>query len=242
VSAAELVDNAIEAAGGQEAWSSRKSVAVRFWSGGIAFASKWRPPMRGGVIRIATTGQRAVGEDYPEDDHTGVFDRGSVRIEDSDGTTIAERRDARQAFSALRSPRHLLWWDRLDMLYFAGYAWWTYLSVPFVLKRPGYELEELEPWEEGGETWLPLKVRFPEDVHTHSPEQVFYFDADDMLIRRHDYVAEPFGRWARAAHYCTDHEKIDGIVMPTRRRVYPRAPGGRHLPGPLLVKLDLEAP
>ena len=242
MSATEIIDKAIAAAGGEELWESRREVSVRFWSGGIAFASKWQSPVKGGLIRVATTGQRAVGEDYPEDDHTGVFEKGGVRIEDSDGSTIAERANARKAFSTMRSPRHLLWWDRLDMLYFAGYAFWTYLSVPFVLNRPGYEVEELEPWEENGETWLPLKVTFPEEVDTHSREQVFYFDSEDFLIRRNDYTAEPFGRWARAAHYCSEHEEIDGFVIPTKRRVYPRAPGGRHLPGPLLVKLDLKAP
>jgi hypothetical protein len=238
----ELVDFAIKSAGGVKAWESRRDVAVRFWSGGAALASKWQGPVKGGVIRIATSGQRAVGEDFPEEGHTGVFERGGVRIEDSDGTTIAERRDARAAFSPLRSPRHLLWWDRLDMLYFAGYAFWTYLSVPFVLNRPGFELEELEPWEENGETWRPLKVMFPDDIHSHSKKQVLYFDSKDGLIRRHDYTAEPFGRWAKAAHYCTEHKEIGGLIVPTKRRVYPRGPAGRHLPGPLLLKLDLKAP
>ena len=238
----DLVDFAIKSAGGAATWNSRKQVAVRFWSGGAAFTTKWQGPVKGGVIRVATSGQRAVGEDYPEEGHTGVFDRGAVRIEDSDGTTIAERREARAAFSPLKSPRHLLWWDRLDMLYFAGYSFWTYLSVPFVLARPEYEVEELDPWEENDETWRPLRVFFPEDVHSHSRKQVFYFDSEDGLLRRHDYTAEPFGRWAKAAHYTSNYEEIGGLMIATKRRVYPRGPAGMHLPGPLLVKLDLKAP
>lgn len=36
-----------------------------------------------------------------------------------------------------------------------------------------------------------------------------------------------------------DHRPFDGLVLPTRRRVRPRGPGSRSLPGPILVGLDL---
>src|SRR5437588_862305 len=81
-----------------------------------------------------------------------------------------------------------------------AYAIWTYVSAPFVFLREGYELRQLDPWEEQGERWRRLAVRFPQGVQTHSREQVFYIDPRG-LIRRHDYTAEPFGSWARAAHY-----------------------------------------
>jgi hypothetical protein len=35
---------------------------------------------------------------------------------------------------AFASLRHKLWWDRLDILYFAAYAIWTYVSTPFLLR------------------------------------------------------------------------------------------------------------
>jgi hypothetical protein len=60
------------------------------------------------------------------------------------------------------------------------------------------------------------------------------------LMRRHDYVAQPIGRWARAVHYCNDHREFAGLVFPTRRRVHPRGPGGRPLPYPILVALDID--
>ena len=41
---------------------------------------------------------------------------------------------------------------------------WTYLNTPFLLVRPGVESEEVAPWQEAGETWRRLKVRFPSDI------------------------------------------------------------------------------
>jgi hypothetical protein len=32
---------------------------------------------------------------------------------------------------------------------------------------PGVKSEELEPWQEAGETWRRLKVRLPTDIATH---------------------------------------------------------------------------
>ena len=58
-------------------------------------------------------------------------------------------------------------------------------------------------------------------------------------MRRHDYVAEVVGGWARAAHVCAGHVEVGGLVFPTRRWVRPRGPGDRVLAGPTLVSLGI---
>jgi hypothetical protein len=163
----------------------------------------------------------------------------NVRIETRDGELIDARRNARAAFDGLSGVRRNLRWDALDAAYFAGYAWWNYLSTPMLLTREGVTVAEGETWPEAGEQWRRLEVKFPPDMHTHSQRQTFYVDAAG-LIRRHDYVAEPIGRWARAAHYCDDHRQFGGLAFPTRRRVRPRGTGGRSLPKPILVALDID--
>lgn len=60
------------------------------------------------------------------------------------------------------------------------------------------------------------------------------------LIRRHDFVAEPVGSWAKAALYCDQHREFDGLTFPTRRRVLPRGPGGRVPSRPTLLALDFD--
>lgn len=82
-------------------------------------------------------------------------------------------------------------------------------------------------------------MTFPPDLPAHSREQVFYFDSAGHL-RRNDYTAEVFGSWAKAAHLCHDDREFGGLVFPTRRRVYPRGPGNRPLPAPLLVRIDVD--
>jgi hypothetical protein len=149
------------------------------------------------------------------------------------------RRNPRAAFAGLSGLRRNVRWDALDAAYFAGYAWWNYLSTPILLTRDGVTVTEGDTWPEAGEQWRRLEVSFPADIHTHSQRQTFYVDAAG-LIRRHDYVAQPVGRWARAAHYCDDHRDFSGLVFPTRRRVRPRGPGGRSLPHPILVALDID--
>ena len=137
--------------------------------------------------------------------------------------------------------RRNLRWDALDLTYFAGYAWWNYIGAPFLLEEPGVAVEEIEPWRAGGaggDVWRRLAVTFPPEIHTHSPDQVFYYDAD-LRLRRHDYTAEIVGRWAHAAHMCADHVEADGLLFPTRRWVRPIGLRNRALPGPTLVSLRL---
>jgi hypothetical protein len=203
-------------------------------SGGFAFASKLQGhAIRDCEVRISTTGQRVLISPFPREGRRGVLEEtGTVSIETDEGRLLESRRNA---FADLR---HKLWWDRLDILYFATYAIWTYLSVPFVFEREDYEVSEIEPWVEGGDRWRRLAVTFPEHVHTHSRRQVFHID-DSGLIRRHDYTAEPIGSWAHAAHYCLDHQTFDGLVVPTRRMVYPRRADNTRRRRPLLVWIEV---
>jgi hypothetical protein len=189
----------------------------------------------GAEVRFSTDTPQAIFEGFPRPGRRGYFEHWSVRIESEAGNETLSRVNARSAFSTLR---HKLSCDTLDALYFIGYALWNYVSTPFMLTRPGFDLREGEPWREGGETWRRLHVTFPPDIPTHSPEQTFYFDASGLL-RRLDYTAEVFSSWARASNYCFDYREMSGIMVPTRRRVTLRGPYGRPLPGPAMVWIEI---
>jgi len=81
---------------------------------------------------------------------------------------------------------------------------WTYFNTPFLFALPGVHTEEIEPWQENGETWRRLKVTFPRDIATHSTEQTFYFDQKGLL-KRHDYDVEISGA-SPGAHYVSASE------------------------------------
>lgn len=231
-----FIKDVIEVHGGQERWRSIGELRLRISTGGFAFLRKLQSKtIRNLEARVATRTQRTVFSPYPAAGLRGVFEGGTVRIESETGEIIHRRDDPRPAF---RNFRQRLCWDRLDLLYFAGYALWTYLNVPFLLAEPGFEVRELEAWEENGGRWRRLAVTFPPHIHTHSREQVFYFD-EKGLLRRQDYTAEPFGDWAKAANYCYQHETSGGLVFPTRRKVYPRRSDNRPRSRPLLVWIEL---
>ena len=231
----ELLDLAIAAHGGMERWRSLNTIAVRISVGGGLLAAKWKLHARRGEGRTECSKPRSVFSPYSGPGRRGVFEPNKVWIETEDGNLLQERKDPRAAFRGLR---RTIYWDYLDLLYFAGYALWNYLCAPFFLAMPDFELREIEPWDEKGERWRRLQVHFPPRIPTHSREQVFYFD-DRGLLRRLDYTAEVVGSWAKAAHYCFDHKTFSGLVVPTRRRVLLRRADGRAVPGPVLVWIEL---
>jgi hypothetical protein len=57
---------------------------------------------------------------------------------------------------------------------------------------------------------------------------------------RLDYTAEVFGTWAKAAHYCWDHKNFSGLIVPTRRRVFPRKNDGTPRGFPTLVWIEAD--
>ena len=231
-----LAGQMIQAHGGAALWNRLQAVRIRGAYGGTGFRVKLlKVPVRG-TITVERTRQQATLEPYPSTGQRGVFEGSEVRIESADGRVLSRRSQPRRAF---RDLRHLLWWDDLDLLYFFGYAMWTYICVPFVLTDPAYQLRQAGTWQEGGQTWRKLHVRFPPGIHTHCRDQVFYAD-ERGRIRRHDYTAEPFGAWAKSANYSTGHQDFGGLVVPTRRRIHLRRADGLPLPHPTLVWINVE--
>lgn len=234
----DLLARAIEAHGGAARWDELAALDLRYTAGGPAFAMKLRGLRRRAFdAHVSTAEPRVTLRSFPRAGRRGLLDGQAVRIEDDEAGEIAARERPAEAF---RSPRRLIRWDDLDDLYFSAYAIWGYATAPFHLRRDGIELAELEPWHEGGASWRRLRVRYPPDMPVHCREHVFHYDAHGLL-RRHDYTAEAFGRWAKAAHYSYDHRSFGGIVFPTRRRVHPRRADGRPLRAVTIITIELES-
>lgn len=236
-----LLDQVLEAHGGRERWAGATRVEARVQAGGLLVRSRF--PGRGRLdyrVEVEVGSPRAAAIPFPRPGLRGVFDHGEARIETDDGEVLEARPHPRPLFFGAAGLRRNLRWDHLDATYFAGYALWNYLNTPYLLAREGVRTREIEPWEASGRRWRRLAASFPAGLDTHCREQVFYFDEDGML-RRHDYVAEVVGGWAKAAHLCDGHRRAGGLAFPSRRRVRPRGPGSRVLAAPTLVALDLSA-
>jgi hypothetical protein len=163
----------------------------------------------------------------------GIYEPDLTLIQAADGRVLESRENPRASFAGhqLKTP-----WDDLQLLYFRGYAAWTYLTTPFLLKEPGFFTQEIEPWSADGERWRRLRATFPANVHSHSTEQVFYFDAQGLL-RRHDYSVDIIGGSA-SAHYVYAHQEHGGIVFPMKRRVYAYGADNEPLLDRVAVSID----
>jgi hypothetical protein len=96
--------------------------------------------------------------------------------------------------------------------------------------------EETGPWHEDGQTWRSLLVTYPDTIVAHPRQQTYYFD-DAGLLRRLDYSVDILGG-GPAVHYPSEYCEFDGIMVPTRRRVYVRNPDGSPACGSISIAID----
>ncbi len=159
---------------------------------------------------------RALFFDYPRAGATGTFARGALTLTDPQGAVVASAADGRTAFRGLRKLRR---WSPVEALYFFGYALTHYHALPFTLGR-GRPLG-LHRIRGEGRRLLGVEVELPAELHTHCRRQTFYFD-EDGLLRRHDYVADVAGGWARGAHLWRGFVNVAGVETASVRHVVAR--------------------
>src|ERR1700730_5889241 len=231
----DLLALAVDAHGGMTRWDAIKTVTADLTIGGALWDLKGKT----GILKEARYEadvhvQRATLGHFTAPDRHVRFSPERVVLETDAGEVIEIRDHPRSAFigHTRESP-----WDDLHVAYFSGYAMWTYLTQPFLYAYRGFETREIDPWEEEGEVWRRLEVIFPGYIASHTRRQVSYFGPDG-LIRRHDYAVDVLGG-ATGAHYISGYRDLDGIVTPTRRRVFAMGPGNRPARDALLVSIDL---
>lgn len=234
-----LLSEVIEAHGGRERFSQVSEIRAHVLTGGLMPSMK-RMKLADYGLRVGTDRPAASFDPYPRLGCTGSFYGDSVQVADAQGAVISRREHPRRAFFGASGLRRKLRWDELDSLYFAGYAMWNYLNLPFLLEDERLRVSEGESIDADGERWRRLDVRFPEGFPTHSARQSFFFDPEGLL-RRHDYSPDVVSRRAGASHLSDGHREVQGIVFPTARRVVPRGPGGRPMPGPAIIKIELDS-
>jgi hypothetical protein len=233
----DLLQLVLDAHGDLERFQRAKEITVAMHGSGTVVRGKRWGRIPGHIqVRCDTHEQRSVVSPFPREGQRGVFTHSEVRIElVEDGSVLSSRTDPRSRFPG---GRRLLWWDDLDFLYFTGYAIWGYMCAPYTFLWHGVDTQEIEPWEQDGETWRRLEVTYPAGFDAHSRRQIYYFDSAGLL-RRNDYTAEVFGSFAKSAHMCSEHKEFGGLVFPTKRRVYSRRRSNKPRPFPTLVSIDV---
>ncbi|WP_142530658.1 hypothetical protein [Pedobacter westerhofensis] len=231
----ELLSLVIEAHGGIERWNQLKEADIHVQIGGFTWIYKGQPDLLNDIHYRAQL-HHQYGNYYPfvSQDNLSVFETGRVAIETKGGELIEELLHPRASFAAHTRESK---WSKLQLVYFASYAMWNYLTFPFNFTLPGFMLQEVEPWTENGESWRRLEVTFPDYLETHSKKQTFYY-GEDGLLRRHDYNAVVLGG-VPAAHYVYNHKDFSGIMIPTKRRVYSRKEDNSFSAEPVFITIDI---
>ena len=155
-----LLELALDAHGGLTRWRQVKSIDLKLSIGGQLWHAKGLPQGLNAALHVEPSKHLVVVSPFDGEDSTGHFTPDRVWVEDAAGTAVQKLTSPRGSFSGhdLMTP-----WSKLPELYFVGYAFLNYLSSPFNLAEPGFEVAEIEPHEENGETWRRMLVRFPND-------------------------------------------------------------------------------
>jgi hypothetical protein len=231
----DLLKLAIEGHGGLRRWEQISRFRVAASITGTIWELKGRPgPLDPVVLEGETRDQRLTITPFPEPGQYTTWEPHRQTVETTDGELIATRRDPAGAFTGMTrsSP-----WDEFQVAYFAAEANWNYFVAPFLFARPDFVTDEIESWHEDGQTWRALLVTYPDTIVAHHKLQTYYFD-DAGLLRRLDYRVDILGG-GPAVHYPSEYREFDGIMVPTRRRVYVRDPGGWPIRDSVSVAIDV---
>ena len=229
----QLLEETIEAHGGRDRWRAVRSIAFSLSSGGFAFLSRSQPSaLKSLKVSLKPHERETTLGDFPRPGWRGVWTPDHVQIRDPDGRLTAERREPRRHFGGLVNQ---VYWDKLDILTFAGYALWNYLTFPFILEEPGVVLTENATGAQSR-----VDAVFDANFPTHSARQSFWLDPSRRLVR-HDYTADVIGTWATAANFCLDSVEVDGLRFYNRRKVLPRlGPRQTIVRFPTLVWIEID--
>jgi hypothetical protein len=230
----DLLNLALEAHGGLKRWTQLTTVKASLSITGELWQLKGQPEVLKDVVVEAQLKRQQLTTHLIGKNRRTVFTPGRVSIESESGVLDEGCDDPRSIFlgQRLETP-----WDNLHVAYFSSYALWNYLTIPFLYTYPGFVTEELATWQEDGERWRALKIRFPDYITTHTPEQISYFGPEGLL-RRHEYTVDVLGN-APGLNYASDYRNVSGVVMPTNRRVFAYDGEKRKIPEPLLVAIDI---
>ncbi|MCV7136690.1 hypothetical protein H7J06_27370 [Mycobacterium hodleri] len=211
------------------------SVEGRFAIGGAIWDYKGVPGVLADItVALDLREERVTLDPVGGPDTHTVFADGRLELRSSAGEVLEALDDPGAAMAQLAYDAP---WTALHAAYFASEAWWTYLTAPFLFTHPGFRVREVEPFVEDGIAYRTLAVTFPDDVDSHTTEQFFHFD-DTGLLFRHTYTVDILDG-ATGANYPSGWQTVDGIAVPTVRRIYGYGEDRAKIPDPVLVSLDI---
>ena len=229
-----LLKFAIEAHGGLNAWNKLHTLHANVSIGGALWDLKGLPGLFNNTrVELKLHSQHVITHLVDVDERI-VFAPNQISLESEAGKILETRIGPRSAFAGHSADSK---WDKLHAGYFSSYALWGYLTTPFLYSYPGFDPREIDLWHENGERWRVLQVTFPDGYAAHTRTQYSYF-GEGGLLRRHLYTVDVLGG-AHGANYAFEYRAVDGVMLPTRRRVFAYNDARQKVAEPVLVSIDL---
>jgi hypothetical protein len=135
----DTLGHVIEAHGGLENWNQHKALSVDLIIGGMLWGLKGQAgKLERTNVTVGLGEEWASHQPFEPDNRRTRFSPDRVAIEDTQGKVLEELTAPRASFAghALETP-----WTEPQLAYFAGYAMWTYLNLPFLALHEGVEVE-----------------------------------------------------------------------------------------------------
>jgi len=222
---------ALEAYGGQAVWKSATTVESTVTVGGLLFQLKGINIPSHAKITVDVQRPHTVIQPVDDAGDVGVLDGFSVMILAPDGRILEQRADAREH---LQNASIATKWDRMNLMYFLGYAFWGYYTLPYQLMRSDIQWTELRDGV--------LQADFGTSLPVHSRIQRFWFDTRTGLLKRNDYTPVAADPNARVANVVFGHGLSNGIPFTSKRRVKTSLQQyGWVLPFPDFITIDVES-
>jgi hypothetical protein len=222
---------ALAAYGGQAVWKAATTVESTVTVGGLLFQLKGINIPPHAKITVDVQRPHTIIAPVDESGDIGVLDGFKVMIVAPGGRILEQRADAR---GHLQNASLTTKWDRLNLLYFLGYAFWGYYTLPYQLIRTDIEWTELRDGV--------LQADYATNLPVHSRVQRFWFDTKTGLLRRNDYTPVAADPNARVANVVFEHGVSNGIPYTSKRRVKTSLQQyGWVLPAPDFITIDVES-
>ncbi len=222
---------ALAAYGGEAVWNAATTVESNVTVGGLLFQLKGINIPPHANVTVDVQRPYAFIDPVDESGDVGILDGFSVKIVAPGGRVLEQRADAREH---LQNASLTTRWDRLNLLYFLGYAFWGYYTLPYQLMRTDIEWTELRDGV--------LQADYGTNLPVHSRIQRFWFDTKTGLLRRNDYTPVAATPSARVANVVFEHGMSNGIPYTSKRRVKMSLQQyGWVLPFPDFITIDVES-
>jgi hypothetical protein len=88
-------------------------------------------------VQIQAHEPSVIIDPFWREDAIGIFTPDRVWVESPRNTVLLDRPAPRGAFAGHNLGTR---WDKLHELYFTSYSMWNYLTTPFLLTEPGFEI------------------------------------------------------------------------------------------------------